>query len=137
MRTGLSGLHLRTEIITQLLLLCFFLSAITALPVLGAPGPKQPAVDSAPQSSGVTDVNALVAGLSDEQVRSLLISELQKVSGNQSAQPPDEADGPGALFLEALDTLSSQSDESGRNAQELLAHIPQVLPDLYRVFLTL
>jgi len=81
------------------------------------------------------DIHTLLSGLSDEQVRRLLIDELKK-----DAQPTDvtaQESGPDVLFGKILHDLSSQSDTSERLARQLFSHFPEVAPDLQKAFLQL
>ena len=81
-------------------------------------------------------VDSLMAGLSDEQVRQLLIEELQEEA---AAQEPDlqRMKGPAYVLSRLLRGLSSEHQENEDQLTALFAGIPYVLPDLYKVFLTL
>lgn len=84
------------------------------------------------------DIHTILAGLSDEQVRSLLLQELQsKNTAIPEAVMPDTIPGPAAFFGNILNSLTKKSDSSEEQVQNLLSSIPDVLPDLYKVFLTL
>ncbi len=82
------------------------------------------------------DTNALLASLSDEQVRQLLIKELQKAPEAQDALKDNSSD-PGAFFGDLVNTLSDKSDSSEEGLRQLLSSFPEILPDLDRILLTL
>ena len=107
---------------------------VTALLLLSGPLLENSSSAEAPQS-GAT-VEQMMAGLSDEQVRQLLIDELKK-----EALPADAASqqmkGP-AFFLDRLLKLLSSGQEDSRNeVKALFSFLPTVGPDLYRVFVKL
>jgi hypothetical protein len=83
------------------------------------------------------EINALVAGLPDEQVRQLLIKELQKSPVHEQAVLRDNIAGPGMIFGRMLSSLSRKADTSEHKTRQLLTGVPLLFPDLYRVFLTL
>ncbi len=78
----------------------------------------------------------MMAGLSDEQVRKLLIQELQK-----DAQPllPEgkKIKGPGSLFHHILKALSQKHDQEESQFRTLWTGAPNILPDLENVFIKL
>ena len=77
-----------------------------------------------------------MAGLSDEQVRQLLIEELKKdLQVEESA--PQQMKGPALLFSRLLRVLRSQHDDSEDEVRALFSSLPAVGPDLYRVFVKL
>ncbi len=78
----------------------------------------------------------LMAGLSDEQVRKMLIDELKKDAG-QSEPEYDQMKGPASFLSTMLNSLSSGQDEDEDQLKALFSGIPNVLPDLYRVFIKL
>lgn len=49
----------------------------------------------------------------------------------------DEIPGPGAFFDSLLTRLSRQSDDSEDRFKNLWEGVPEVLPDLFKVFITL
>ncbi len=77
----------------------------------------------------------LLAELSDEQVRQLLLKELQKQAIEKNTI--GTSGGPANIFDRMLTSLSSNTDESERKLQQLLHSIPDIPSDLYRVFLAL
>ncbi len=101
---------------------------------LGNTAPK-----TASQQVTTTDtgtVTDMMAGLSDEQVRKLLIQELQKDA--QSLQPEGtNIKGPGSLFHHLLKTLSQKHDQEESQFRTLWSGAPKILPDLEHVFIKL
>ena len=78
----------------------------------------------------------MMAGLSDEQVRQLLIQELQKDA--QSLQPEGtKIKGPGSLFHHLLKTLSQKHGKEKSQFRTLWSGAPGILPDLEHVFIKL
>jgi len=84
-----------------------------------------------------TKTYAMLAQLSDEQVRLMLLEELKKDADTEKLDQNPDAGGPGGIFGKMLEFLSSQTDNSEHQLQQLLTGIPAVLPDLYNVFLAL
>lgn len=80
----------------------------------------------------------MLSGLSDEQVRRLLIEELKADAAAPAYDPEAEVSlGPGAFLGDILNELEETSVSSDHQAKKLFAHLPDVLPDLYKVFITL
>jgi len=84
-------------------------------------------------------VHAILSGMSDEQVRQLLIEELKKdaAAKDESFSLESEIDGPGAPFARVLKSLESESVQSEHNLEYLWAGIPNFIPDLYKTFVAL
>lgn len=84
-------------------------------------------------------VHAMLSGLSDEQVRQLLLTELKKEVQAQaeSVDLEPEVQGPGAPLSKLLRTLNKGHTESDNRMEEILAGIPTLVPDLYKVFVSL
>ena len=100
----------------------------STVPLLSADAP-----DSA---ASVSSAEELMAGLSDEQVRQLLIEELKK--DMEAEEPaPQKMKGPALLFSRLLRTLSNQHDDSENEVRALFSSLPALGPDLYRVFVKL
>ncbi len=115
----------------------FFLFLVTAACLL-PPVSGQSAPQAAPDS-GVTladvapgQVDAVLAKLSDEQVRSLLIDELQKeaVSGKEDQRP---AGGIYAVFVHWLKMMNSEAGDMDRRIDSVRGKIGQVPRDLVQV----
>jgi hypothetical protein len=100
----------------------------------------QPAWSLAADSTDLTPAEKktehLMAGLSDEQVRKMLIDELAK---DAALDEPDydRMKGPAFVLARMLNSLSSEHDENENELRDLFTGIPNVLPDLYRVFIKL
>ncbi|SHO52454.1 mechanosensitive ion channel family protein [Desulfopila aestuarii] len=87
----------------------------------------------APTTVSQTDVTARVAGLSDEEARKLLISELEKTASQDETLKklgPD-SNSPLARLLNVLDT---KSDVSEQGTRQLLQALPKVGADLSTSF---
>ena len=100
--------------------------------------PAFAAETSAPEAAVDKDSlsHITVAELSDEQVRQLLIAELQKKSGAETDGQQAVA-GPGRFLEQLLSTFETISEDSEDQAASLFKNLPDVLPDLKRVFLSL
>ena len=93
----------------------------------------------APQTDPADSVHATLAAMSDEQVRQLLITELQKDvdAEKQSSSLEREISGPSAPLAKILRSLNEETGQSETQLRKLLAGTPNLLPDLYKVFVTL
>ena len=81
---------------------------------------------------------AMMAGLSDEQVRQLLLAELQK--DLETAADSDGESSIGGIsgpISDLLQTLEDESDASEDRVDTLLDGLPKLIPNLYQVFVTL
>lgn len=114
-----------------LLLFLFFLGVVFAND--GAAADLQGKADSS------SSIHALLSGLSDEQVRQLLITELQKdaAAKNLPLSLEPEIQGPAAPLAEILTSLNEESVQSENQLRKLWTGIPNLLPDLYKVFISL
>lgn len=97
----------------------------------GTKGASQPPIEQSGQ------VETIMAGLSDEQVRQMLLSELQKDPQEEQYSKQQKMMGPADLFHRLLNKLSGEHSDNEMQFRALLAGIPNILPDLYKVFLTL
>jgi len=79
-------------------------------------------------------VEHLLAGLSDEQVRQLLIDELKKTSETEELSSPGQMKGPAFVLSRMLSKLSSGQENNKNQIATLLGFTPDVLPDLYKTF---
>lgn len=95
--------------------------------------PSKAAATSA--DSGVA-VEEMMAGLSDEQVRQMLIAELKKDAEAEELEPP-KMKGPAFLLSRLLRVLRSQHDDSESEVRALFGSLPTMGPDLYKVFVKL
>ncbi len=91
------------------------------------------------QADSPNSVHALLSGLSDEQIRQLLIDELQKDTSaeSQSFSLEPELKGPGAPLARILKALNRGSVQSEHQLHKLWIEIPNLLPELYKVFISL
>ncbi len=105
---------------------------MTFQPTAGSAETKPPP----PGQSASTE--SLMAGLSDEQVRQMLISELQQdAMEDQYAREQQQMVGPAGLLYRLLQKISGGHDSSEKQFRILWSGIPQVIPDLHKVFLNL
>ena len=123
------------------LLLSFTLFSLPAFSVpLSGLATAQAASEKPEETPTVSKTTtSLIATLSDEQVRKLLIEELQRnnASSLSNSVLSHEVPGPGAFFGGLLQSLTQKSDSSEKEVRQLLTSIPDVFPDLKRVFLSL
>ena len=94
------------------------------------------AIRAAEPGSGDDAVEQMMAGLSDEQVRQLLIEELKKEGRTDAADPP-QMKGPAFFLSRLLSLLSSGYDDNRSEVKALFASFPTLGPDLHRVFVKL
>ena len=112
-----------------------FLALLTTALLLFSSGPVCAAEAAESETSG-SNIEEMMAGLSDEQVRQLLIEELKKdVAAEEPA--PQKMKGPALLFSRLLRALSTQHDDSEDEVRALFDSMPALGPDLYRVFVKL
>lgn len=78
-----------------------------------------------------------MAGLSDEQVRQMLIAELQSDAMEDQYSRQEKMAGPAGIFHRLLSKLSGEHDDNEEQFKKLWSGIPKVIPDLHKVFLTL
>lgn len=98
--------------------------------------PYSAAADPNAGPPAVKKAEQVMAGLSDEQVRKMLIDELRKDA--ELAEPDyDHMKGPAAFLSTMLNSLSSGQEKNEDQLRALFNGIPNVLPDLYRVFIKL
>jgi hypothetical protein len=82
------------------------------------------------------NVDKMMAGLSDEQVRELLIEELKKKIEEEEVGP-QKMKGPAFILSRLLRVMSSQHDDSEDEVRALFSSLPTMGSDLYRVFVKL
>ncbi len=88
-------------------------------------------------SSSESRINETLAGLSDERVRQMLIEELKKDALETEAASSKQGIGPGAILGSLLRSLSNKADDSEDQLKRFWAGIPNVFPDMYKVFINL
>jgi small-conductance mechanosensitive channel len=87
-------------------------------------------------SSADAQAASIMAGLSDEQVRQLLIEELKADALSEQPAKP-QMKGPAYILAGILSSLSNEQDANEDQIKNLLNGIPNMGPDLYRVFIKL
>jgi hypothetical protein len=90
---------------------------------------------AAMEESGAS-IDKMMAGLSDEQVRQLLIEELRKDSAITEVEP-DKMKGPAHFLARLLAIMTRGHDDNTDEVKALFAAFPTMGPDLYRVFVKL
>jgi len=126
-----------TATIFSLILIIFFLLSPLNSSFAAGTRTVAKAATSSPTSESEQSVESLLAGLSDEQVRQLLIDELKEDAASDMDPDPQRMKGPGAFLSRILRILSSEHDDNEDQFGDLWAGVPRVLPDLYKVFITL
>ena len=118
--------------IIQLFLVVILLAGILSASLLSAAesNPAVPADDSA-------GIESIMAGLSDEQVRQMLIEELKTTAMEEEYTQQQTMVGPAGIFQRILRKLSGEHDDNEEQIRNLWRGIPNVFPDLRKVFLTL
>ena len=118
--------------IIQLLLVIILLVGILPTSSLTA-AESSPAVPA----DNAAGIESMMAGLSDEQVRQMLIEELKTTAMEQEYTQQQTMVGPAGIFQRLLRRLSGEHDDNEEQIKNLWRGIPTVLPDLHKVFLTL
>ena len=93
-------------------------------------------VEAAAAAPADASVEQMMAGLSDEEVRQLLIEELRKEALAGTENSP-QMKGPAFFLSRLLNLLSSEHDENKNEIEGLFASLPAMGPDLHRVFVKL
>jgi moderate conductance mechanosensitive channel len=122
-----------------LVLLTFHLAQLPTTISYAAEGkPAQKSVEALSKSLSQPQIDAILAGLSDEQVRGLLLTELKKKAVSED-EPVESSviNGPGAILSSILQTLSNRTEDSESQLINLWSALPNVIPDLKKVFITL
>lgn len=92
-------------------------------------------------ASTTANVEQMMAGLSDEQVRQMLIEELQKDASAQSSSlamnNEESQPGPARFFGNLLSSLEDASQGSEDRYSRLFNAIPEVVPGIVKTFLQL
>jgi small-conductance mechanosensitive channel len=93
---------------------------------------------SAPAAGETTvEVEKILAGLTDEQVRRMLIAELQKDAAGAATPAREALTGPAGFLSSLLRALHSEHEANKTHFTYLWSQIPRVLPDLHRALGTL
>jgi moderate conductance mechanosensitive channel len=121
-----------------MLSVCFFLLSFFISPGHAA-ADNGAAAELQGKAHSTGSVHATLSGLSDEQVRQLLISELLKdvpAENEPSAKEP-AMKGPAAPLARILESLSKDSLQSEHQLRRLLAQAPSLPANLHKVFISL
>ena len=87
-------------------------------------------------SAADTNAQEMMAGLTDEQVRQLLIEELKKdAQAEESSQ--QKMKGPAVLLSRLLRVMNSQHGDTENEVKAMYSSVPTLGSDLYRVFIKL
>lgn len=126
-----------TFVVLPLFLLLLFHRPLPSLATESEPDTPTTAIqlkDNLTQSQ----VDAILAGLSDKQVRELLLAELRKKLAQQENPAHSSViDGPGKFLSTILQALSKETEDSENQIVNLWVALPNVLPDLKKIFITL
>lgn len=89
------------------------------------------------ESKSAESVEHMMAGLSDEQVRQLLIEELEKAAEEEDISSFQQMKGPAFTLSRMLRTMNRGQDDNRSEIATLFSFIPNIGPDLYKVFVKL
>lgn len=91
------------------------------------------------KTDSAESVHAILSQMSDEQVRQMLIAELKKdaATENSTFSLEMETEGPAAPMARMLKILDNKSELSEHQLDKLWEGIPDLFPDLYKVFVSL
>ena len=120
---------------TQLFVLCFLTLFICTTVFYGKSCEAAEGQNEASQSP--ESVEQMMAGLSDEQVRQLLIDELKNSAETEALSSPQKMKGPAFVMSRMLTRLSRGQDDNKTEIATLFSFIPSMGPDLYKVFVKL
>ncbi len=113
----------------------FFLALLTAGLLLAFTALPH-AVHAVESEQSQADIDKMLAGLSDEQVRGLLIEELKKDIDDEEGDPKTMK-GPAFFLSRLLSIMTRGHDENTNEVRTLFDSFPTMGPDLYRVFIKL
>ncbi|CAG36494.1 mechanosensitive ion channel family protein [Desulfotalea psychrophila] len=91
----------------------------------------------APSTQSTEKIQALMAGLSDEQVRAMLITELQNDAAVLPPEKLQRSRGPAIVFGTLLTSLDKTAYSSEKRLQKLIESVPLIIPSLKSTFLKL
>ena len=92
--------------------------------------------ETAAMEESKASIDEMMAGLSDEQVRQLLIEELRKDAAVSEVEP-DKMKGPAHFLARLLAIMTRGHDDNTDEVRALFGASANVGPDLYRVFVKL
>lgn len=108
---------------------------LTVAVVIAAPVMSWSAI-SEKTAAPAGDIEKMMAGLSDEQARQLLLDELRK-EAQAEAPAAEQIRGPASFLAKMLSTLSGGHDNTMDQIGTLFSSFPKMGPDLYKVFIKL
>ena len=116
----------------------FFLALLTSGLLLAFTAPPS-VVQAAKSEKSEANIDKMMAGLSDEQVRQLLIEELKKETEAEEVDPdnPDNIKGPAFFLSRLLSIMTRGHDENTDEVRALFGSFSTLGPELYRVFIKL
>ncbi len=79
-------------------------------------------------------IHQRIAGMSDAEVRKLLITQTQELEATAGKGVAEDPPGPGVVLGKILNVLERQADDSQSRLQELAGDIPNILPELSSIF---
>jgi hypothetical protein len=90
------------------------------------------------ESTDSRPAQSILAEMSDEQVRQMLLAELKKDALSQEISSNEPTlGGPSGPLAEILGSLEDESSESEDRFQQLWTGIPEIPHDLYKIFVSL
>ena len=113
----------------------FLLALLTSGLLLAFTAPPS-VVQATKSEKSEANIDKMMAGLSDEQVRQLLIEELKKETEAEEVDP-DNIKGPAFFLSRLLSIMTRGHDENTNEVRTLFDSFPTMGPDLYRVFIKL
>jgi hypothetical protein len=113
-----------------------FLAVLVAAILLWSSGPAGSTEAAASADASVSSIDQMMAGLSDEQVRQLLIEELRKDAAAAEAEP-GKMKGPAHFLARLLGIMARGHDDNTEEVRTLFSAFGTMGPDFYRVFVKL
>lgn len=126
------------KVLATLLTIFILLVGVKATVIAADPSETLKALPLTQDDYTSQEVNELLSNLNDTEVRQILKQELtQEATAAEDISLSGEIPGPGSFLSSALTFLTAFSSESGDRFKHLLSGFTIILPDLYKVFLTL
>ena len=113
----------------------FFLALLGTGLLIFSGGLLGPSLTAAEEESAA-QVDKMLAGLSDEQVRQLLIAELKKDIEAEEVDP-QQMKGPAFFLARLLNLMTRGHDDNTDEVRNLFGALDTMGSDLYRVFVKL
>ena len=95
-----------------------------------------PSAEASDSADSDANVESMMAGLSDEQVRQLLIDELKKDAEIEELSP-QQMKGPAVFLSRLLSIMSRGHAENTGEVRAMFGSFSTMGPDLYKVFIKL